>query len=469
MTAAAPKRDPRSSAAAAAPAPTAAVVGSGPAGATMAILLAERGYRVALYDMRLDPRRDGEDEGRSINLGLSERGIRTLRRVGVLDAVLERAVPMRGRVIHGADGSLSFLPYGTQESQILHSITRRELSAVLVDRAERAGAIELHFGTRCVGLDRDTGTLRFAGGDGVPASASADLVVGADGAFSPVRGWMHRGLPADFHQEFLDWGYRELRLPAAPDGSSRIEWNALHVWPRGDGLIVSHANLDRSHTLTVFLPIDGDRSFAELTTEAAVRRFFAARFADLPRLIPDLAEQFLARPTGTLVATRAAPWYHGGRVVLVGDACHAVFPFYGQGMNSALEDCLVLDHCLEDGGGDRAAAFRRYQALRKPNTDVLADLTRENFLELRSRVRSPLFVARKRADIWLNRLFPRTWLPLYTMVSHTTIPYAEARARARRQNRLLALVALGAALAPVIAWALWPRGPRGGGSPRRRP
>jgi kynurenine 3-monooxygenase len=276
---------------------------------------------------------------------------------------------------------------------------------------------------------------------------------------------MHRGERADFHQEFLDWGYRELTLPAAPGGGSLIEWEALHLWPRRESLIVSHANTDGSHTLTLFMPFDGAAaSFAGLAGRAAAERYFRHQFGDLAALAPELVDQFLAQPVGSLVSVRTSPWHWRGRAVLVGDACHAVFPFYGQGMNSALEDCLVLHRCLATARS-REAALQCYQEERKPHLEALAALTRRNFDELRARVRSPLFVLGKRVDLWLGRLLPGIWQPLYTLVAHTTVPYAEAERRVRRQRRAAALVA-GAAAAGLLWWAAR-RARRG--RPRRRP
>lgn len=427
-----------------------AIVGAGPAGSALAVYLGRRGCRVELIEKRPDVRRSRLDGGRSINLGLSARGLRTLGDLGCAERVVARSVRMHGRVIHAVDGSTLFQPYGKDPSEVLHSVTRRDLNAALLDAAEATPGVRLRFGVGCVGVDLDTGRLRLRGEDGGTEVTEADWVVAADGVFSTVRQILHRGQRADLRRDYLDWGYKELTLPQGDD-SSAFEWQALHLWPRGESLIVSHANLDRSHTLTLFMPFEGPVSFATLADSDALRAYFRDRFGDLVPRIPDVAEQFAAHPVGELLTLRTSPWHRGGRAVLVGDAAHAVPPFYGQGMNSALEDCLVLDRCLERHPDDRAAAFAAYQADRKPHTDVLADLTARNFVELRSKVRSPLFVARRRADVLLNRLLPRLWLPLYTMVSHTTIPYAQALLRARRQNRLLAALGAGGLLGLGLA------------------
>lgn len=442
-----------------------AVVGAGPAGALLAILLARRGVPVDVYEWRDDPRGGQPDGGISINLGVSARGIRALREVGQWERLRERTVPMRGRMVHGRDGALRFHPYGNRPDEILYSIDRRELTAALIDRAEKYGSARFHFGHRCTGLDRATGAIRLAGPAGRERTARPELVVGADGVHSTVRAHLLRGGPAAFHEEVLGWGYREVNIPAYPDGTPRTPIEALHVWPSPAGLVVAHPNLDMSLTGTVLLPLDREpgrpASFATLTGESEVAGFFRDTFADLPALVPDLVAQFRSHPTGRLVTIRVHPWQHAGRVVLVGDAAHAVYPFYGQGMNASLEDCLVLDACLQEYAGDPAGALARYQQLRKPHTDVLADLSARNFVQLRDRVRSPWHRARATVDRTLNRLAPRAWRPLYTMVSHTTVPYGEAVRRARIQDGVLLGAAAGAvagvALAAGAAASRWRR------------
>lgn len=405
----------------------------------MAVLLARRGCQVRVFERRPDPRAAQADHGRSINLGLSQRGIAALRQVGLLDQVLAHAAPMRGRVVHRGDGGLGYQPYGIGDDQILRSVLRRDLNIVLLDAAQAMPNVQVRFEAKLTAMDKSAGParLRFQTADGEHC-AQADTVVGSDGAFSTVRGQMHRGEPADYQQEFLPWGYKELAIAAGRDERTNPE--ALHVWPADGGLIVAHPNADRSLTGTIFLPLSGPGSFATLGTREAVTRMVASRFPDLLALVPDTVDQFLSQPVNHLVTVRTSPWHAGGRVVLIGDACHAVYPFYGQGMNSAFEDCVTLDQCL-DRNADWAVAFDEYQRIRKANTDVLADLSAENFIELRDRVASPLFLVRKKADLVLNRILGRRWVPLYTMISHTTTPYTDALARSRRQNTTLAWVA----------------------------
>jgi kynurenine 3-monooxygenase len=415
------------------------VVGAGLAGSALAALLADRGHDVEVVEQRADPRAAG-GEDRSINLGISARGIRTLRRLGLWESLQPALVPMRGRAIHRADGRSITTPYGTDPSEILHSIRRADLNARLVERA--AGA-RFSFGLRCTGLAG--GVLTLTDAEGRTEQRRPDLVVGADGAFSAVRRHLQHGRPADHRQQVLEWGYKELTVPAG----APIPLEALNVWPAAHGLVVAHPNPDGSHTGTLFLPHTGDPGFASLEGPAAVHAFFREHLPRFAALVPDLAEQFAARPVGHLVTVRTAPWHADGRVVLVGDAAHAVYPFFGQGMNASLEDCLVLDACLARHPADRATALAEFQQRRKPHTDVLAELSARNFLELRDGTRSPLRLARTRADHALARLFPRRWRPLYTMVSHTTIPYGDALRRARHQDRALAAAAVTASTAAV--------------------
>jgi kynurenine 3-monooxygenase len=428
-------------------APDAIVVGAGLAGSLMTLYLARRGYRVLVLDRRADPGPGGTaaDPGRSINLGMSQRGIRALHDIGLLPSaeLSARTVPMRGRVVHGPDGSLTFQPYGTRSDQMLHSVLRADLNHALVAAVQAMPGTDIRYDQRVTDLDRDApAVIAVDERTGEHTKHAAALVVGADGAHSTVRTLLQHGTRSDFHREYLDWGYKELTIPAAPG----IRLEALHVWPGGTaGLIVAHPNHDGSLTATVFLPFESKHSFATLDRDEPIEAFFHTTFPDTLDLIPDLAAQFQRHPASSMVTVRTAPWQHDGKVVLIGDAAHAVYPFYGQGMNAAFEDCTVLDRCLDRHPGDQGAALREFQASRKPHTDVLAELTARNFVELRQRLRSPLFLARKRADLVLSRLFPRSWVPLYTMVSHTTVPYADALARARRQDRLLTAGTAGAA------------------------
>ena len=329
---------------------------------------------------------------------------------------------------------------------------------MLLDAAARYPRVQIHFNHRLVRADKEQREVEFKVRCAV-CVARPRFVVGADGAFSTVRRELQHGERADYHQEFLDWGYKEFTLPARFDGSSAIELAALHLWPRTDGLIVSHPNRDGSHTLTLFLPFTGPESYATTRVAAEVDSLFRKYFPDLIPLMPDFIDQWMKHEAASLVTTRTSPWTSGEWAVLVGDACHSVYPFYGQGMNSAFEDCVVLMRELKRHPTELATAFKTYEHARRPHTDVLCELSKANFVELRQKVRSPWFLARKRLDLTIHRLLPRSWLPLYTMIAHTTIPYADALARARKQDRILiacsivlGMVALGVTFMAALTW-----------------
>lgn len=433
------------------------IAGAGLAGSMLAIYLAREGYDVTVFERRPDMRVHEIEGGRSINLGLSARGIQALRHAGLADTMLERAVVMEGRVIHRQDGTAVFHAYGKNRREVLHSIDRRELNRLLLDEAERCGA-KIEFEQRLVDLDKAGRSLTFRHEPtGAIEKVGADLLIGADGAFSVVRPKLHEGEIGEFSQEWLPWGYKELSLPADANGRSKVKLDALHVWPRGNSLIVSHPNRDGSHTLTLFLPFEGERhSFASLKTKAQVKEMLETVFPDLLPMVPDLVDQYFSHPTGKLLTIKTAPWHWQDWAVLVGDAVHAVYPFYGQGMNSALEDCVTLAELIRHRkGGDWGELFREFQDLRKIHTDTLCELSKDNFYELSDRVRSRSYVLRKQADVLLNRLFPDLWIPLYTMVSHTTIPYADAVERARRQERILKGIGFGAAAALLGGALYW--------------
>jgi kynurenine 3-monooxygenase len=378
-----------------------------------------------------------------------------LSKVRLLDEVLKRSVVMRGRVIHAPDGTTRFQPYGTHAGEVLHSVDRNELNRLLLERAEQHPKVKLHFEHRLVRVDKETKEIELET-NGRTVVTRPGWVAGTDGAFSAMRRELQRGARADYHQEYLEWGYKELTLAVRPDGSSAIDQTALHVWPRRHCMFISHPNLDGSHTLTLFLPFEGEDSFATTRTADDITALFTKYFPDLKPLLPGLIEEWMKHPIGELVTTRTAPWAFGDWAVLLGDACHAVYPFYGQGMNSALEDCCVLLKAMVDHPADKAAAFQAYEQARRPHTDVLCELSKANFIELSQKVRSPWFLARKRVDAALHRLLPRTWLPLYSMITHSTMPYGDALARSRRQGRLLVgwIILLLAGLGTGLACAL---------------
>lgn len=430
-----------------------AVVGAGLGGTMMAIYLARRGYAVDVYERRPDLR-ETNTPGPSMNLGLSRRGIDSLDRVGLADKILSLGIPMLGRVVHDADGGTVFQPYGRDPSQVIHALKRNDINRVLLEELGRYDNVRLGFERRCLAFDRDAGTARFRHEvTGEETTESADFWVGADGVFSGVRQAMQRKERADFTQEFLDWGWKELRIPAGPGGSFRLEKNAFHLWPRGGSMLFAHPNPEGTFICSLVLPFEGETSLGSLDRRERVLAYFERTYPDLVPLIPDLAEQFLANPVVSLVSIRTSPWFYRDRMVLLGDSAHAVVPFYAQGMNAAFEDCAVLDECLGRHPDDRAAAFAEYQDLRKRHTDALAEMSKENFRELRDRVRSPWLRARRKVDAVLGKALADRWVPLHARVTNTSIPYADALEMSRRQDRLLAWTGLGLALATAFTVA----------------
>lgn len=428
----------------------AVIVGAGLGGSLAAALLGRAGWEVELVERRLDPRQTRAEEGRSINLALSERGLHALGQVGLAEPVLAHAVRLPGRMMHGLEGRLTFQPYG-RAGQGINSVSRSDLNRTLLDAAEREASVRIRFGLGCRDVDPDHGTVMLEDvRTGEAVRLEADLVVGADGAFSAVRRRLQRQDRFDFSQSYLAHGYKELTIPPAEGGGWRMEPHAMHIWPRGGFMMMAMANVDGSFTVTLYLPFAGPEGFDGLRTPADVSGFFARHFPDAVPLLPDLAEAFFTNPTGSLVTVRCAPW-HSGRVVLLGDAAHAVVPFYGQGANASFEDCLVLVEELGRSGG-RAAALAGYETRRRPHANALADLAIANFVEMRDKVASPLFLLRKRFEKLLHGLFPAWYIPLYSMISFSRIPYADARDRAALQWRVVGAVLALAGLA--VVWIL---------------
>jgi len=419
------------------------IVGGGLAGSLLANSLARRGLEVDVYEMRGDIRKEDVGGGRSINLALSHRGIEALRRVGLADRVLASAVSMPGRMIHAVDGTLSFQPYGKDRSQAIHSVSRGGLNAILLDAAAYEG-VRLHFHEKCVNVDVDSGELEFLNTQtGTSQRVRSELIFSADGAFSAVRAAMQRRDRFDYSQHYLEHGYKELVIPAADGGGFRIERNALHIWPRRSYMMIALPNADGSFTCTLFWPFSGPVSFDAVQSESDLMRVFEREFSDAIPHMPALREDFFGNPTGSLVTIRCGPWYVHDRICLLGDAAHAVVPFYGQGMNAAFEDVLVLDELMEDNRRDWGDLCRTLYERRKSHVDVLSDLAIANFVEMRDYTGSRLFLWKKRVEKWLAKRLPGWYLPLYTMVTFTRIPYANAARRARRQD---AAVVAGAVL-----------------------
>jgi kynurenine 3-monooxygenase len=435
------------------------LIGSGLAGGLLAAYLGRRGYEVDLYERRADPREGNLVGGRSINLALSTRGIHALEQIGIADEVLKHAIPMRGRMIHpaGAGARTIFAPYDVDPNKHINSIGRAALNTTVIEAAQRYPNVRVHFNHKCTDVDIDSPTAQLLNqSTSQPITASGDAVIGVDGAFSAVRNSMQLKIDNfQYDESYLAHGYKELTIPPGPNASWRMEKNALHIWPRKSFMMIALPNPDGSFTCTLFWEFEGPRSFAMTKTDDDIRRFFDEEFPDAVPLMPALLDDFKNNPTGSLVTIRCAPWFCKDKVALVGDAAHAVVPFYGQGMNAAFEDCVVLDECLAAFPEDRERAFAKYFERRKANADALADLALGNFIEMRDKTASKTFRAKRKLDHFLEALLPGSYLPLYTMVTFTRIPYAQAAKRARIQDGLIygSLVALILVLIGLLALA----------------
>ena len=414
------------------------IVGAGLGGTLAAIFLARRGLEVTLYERRPDLRKVVQPAGRSINLALANRGLKPLRRAGLEPEVRKLLTVMRGRMIHPVDGPLDLQPYGQRSHEVIYSVSRPGLNALLLDAAEAAG-VRLRFGMRLAEVDLHADQLEFEQeSDGARERVALTPCIGADGAGSPLRKALQE-LPAyAATEDLLSHGYKELSILPNGIGRHRLESNALHIWPRGGYMLIALPNHDGTFTVTLFLPHEGEPSFASLGTPEAVRSFFATEFPDAAHMIHDLEGSFVANPTGILGTVRCHPWHLNGRLLLLGDAAHAIVPFHGQGMNCAFEDCLELDRCFEAAGGDWGQAFATFSARRKPNADAIADMALENYVEMRDSVRDPGFLLRQRVAFELEKRFPERFAPRYALVMfRDDVPYAEAQRRGRIQEEIL--------------------------------
>jgi kynurenine 3-monooxygenase len=409
------------------------VLGAGLVGSLLSIYLARRGYNVDIYERRNDMRVGNAGAGRSINLALSERGWLALERVGIREQIENVAIAMKGRMVHGVDGALSFQPYG-KEGQAIYSVSRGGLNATLMDCAQRLYNIPIHFEHRCANVDLSTKALHFET-PGASVTKPYDVLFGADGAFSALRASLQRTDRFEYSQSYIDHGYKELTIPAGPNGTWLIEKNALHIWPRKNFMLIALPNLDGSFTCTLFFQFDGEESFSTVNTPEKVKAFFEKYFADAIQWMPDYVEQFMNNPTSSLVTVRCFPWSHDS-ACLIGDAAHAIVPFFGQGMNAGFEDCRVLDELMNDHS-DWQELFDAFQKSRKPNADAIAELALNNFIEMRDLVADPHFLKKKKIEKRIGELYPDTFVSAYGMVSFTHLPYSEALRRGREQSNVL--------------------------------
>lgn len=413
------------------------VVGAGLVGSLLAVYLRRRGHEVDVYERRSDMRSQTVAAGRSINLALSDRGIRALEEVGVMDRIRPIAIPMHGRQIHQVDGQEVYQPYGAN-GQYINSVSRGELNKTLMTLAEEKGA-RIHFQHRCQAIDWRLNRIVFVNGDGLEVETTADLIFAADGAFSAAR--LQYQLQHDrfqYQQSYIDFGYKELTIPPGADGQFQLEANALHIWPRKNYMLIALPNPDGSFTCTLFFPFEGDPSFASLQTDEQIHSFFQTHFSDATALIPDLLDQYRTNPTASLVTIKCFPWVQGDRFALIGDAAHAIVPFFGQGMNCGFEDCFVLNGLMDKHGEDWGALLSEYQHLRKPDGDAIAELALNNFLEMRDRVADPVFLLQKKIEAKMHNRYPDRWVPAYSQVTFSPhIRYSEALVNSTRQEAIM--------------------------------
>jgi kynurenine 3-monooxygenase len=415
------------------------VVGAGLVGSLLAHFLARLGYAVHLCERHSDPRQGAAGGGRSINLTICERGFAALDLVDAGDAVRAIGVPCCGRVIHNRDGSVEFQPYGSR-GEAIYSVSRNRLNRTLLDLALQRPEVSCSFDERCLEVDLARPSATFQNRrSGAVACRPADLLFGADGAYSQVRLQMQKTQRFDYAQEYLDQAYKELRLPPTAAGDWALEKNAIHIWPRGHYMLIGFPNLDGSFTVALHMPYEGEPSFASVRDEPALLALFRSCFPDALPLMPTLAKDYFAHPPTSMITVRCFPWTCNGRVGLIGDAAHAIVPSYGQGANSGFEDCSVLADCLATQGS-WPAALADYEQRRKPNADAIAELALEHFIELRDKVGDPEFLLRKQIERGLADIHPERFTPLYALISFTTVPYVEARRRGREQETLISWV-----------------------------
>lgn len=413
------------------------IAGAGLVGSLLSVYLAKRGHSVSIYERRPDARVNMLDGGRSINLALSDRGLKALAKVGLEEKVLdEMAIPMYRRVMHDKEGNLTFQPYG-QEGQAINSVSRAGLNMLLMSEAEKHG-VKIHFERPCKKVDLESGNAQFLNGNKVE-EVQADLLFGADGAFSAVRGAMMKTDRFSYSQQYIEHGYKELEIPAGPNGEFLMEKNALHIWPRGNYMLIALPNPDASFTCTLFFPNEGEPSFESLNTVEKARRFFEEQFADALALMPNFDQDWEQNPDSSLVIIRCFPWTRNGKVALIGDASHAIVPFYGQGMNSGFEDCFVLDRLMDEYGDNWEALLKAYEIERKPDGDAIADLAMRNFVEMRDLTGDPDFLLQKKIEGKFSKKYPEKWTPLYSLVTFSPeVRYSEAHALGKRQDQLMA-------------------------------
>lgn len=414
-----------------------AIVGAGLVGSLWAVYMAKRGYKVDVYDRRPDIRQLKIVQGKSINLALSDRGWRGLEGAGVREAIENVALPMSGRLMHSVDGTLTYQPYG-KEGQAIYSVSRGLLNQTLMQCADASPLVNLYFEHRCTDVNLKTNTIEFVeDATGQHVSRTYDHIFGTDGAFSAVRTRLTKVDRYDFSQSYLDHGYKELEIPAAADGTHQLRVDCLHIWPRGEFMMIALPNVDGSFTCTLFIPFEGKNALEHLTTPEAVNDFFERHFPDARALMPELTDDFFANPNASLVMTKCYPWHYQDKVCLMGDAAHAIVPFYGQGMNAGFEDCTAMNRLLDECGDDFVKAFEAFTKERKPCGDAILELALRNYIEMRDKTGDPVFLLQKKIEGRFSAKYPEKWVPLYSQVTFSHVPYHAALRNGDEQQKIM--------------------------------
>jgi kynurenine 3-monooxygenase len=411
------------------------ILGAGLIGSLLSIYLRKKGLDVSVYEKRADNRKSTySEEGRSINMALSDRGWKALEKIGLKEKVLPLAIPMYGRKVHNEHGQTSFIPYG-KEDQAIYSISRGKFNQLLLNEAEKEG-VNVYFEHKCDDVDLMKNELHFQSPE--EKTVFSKVIIGADGAFSVIRSAMQKQIRFDYRQEYISHGYKELTIPATKSGEFAMDPNALHIWPRGKFMLIALPNPDKSFTCTLFLPFESSKvCFDKINDQRDLEGVFKTYFDDAYQLMPDLKEEFFSNPTSALINIECFPWVQK-KTLLIGDASHAMVPFYGQGMNCGFEDCFILDGLIDKLGTNAwELVFAKFQKIRKPDTDAMSQLALENFVEMRDSVSDPKFVLRKKIEARLHSLYPKEWIPLYTMVTFSDIPYSEAYAQGQLQTSIM--------------------------------
>lgn len=413
------------------------LIGSGLTGPLLAVELLRRGYDVELFERRPDMRRVHISAGRSINLALSTRGIHALQQAGLWEDMQRIIIQMKGRRMHAVSSELTFQPYGKDETEVINSISRAELNIALMNAAEARG-VNIHFNQRCTGFDLKSGAVHIHDEvTGTDKTVESDVVIGTDGSASAIRTEMLKLNRFNFSQQYLNYGYKELTIAPGPGGQHAMDRNALHIWPRGSFMLIALPNIDGTFGCILFLPFEGSESFETINSETELAKFFQSRFPDAVPLMPHLPENYFGNPTGSMVTIKCSPWHVDGKALILGDAAHAIVPFFGQGLNCAFEDCTILLDLIDRHGPDWAQVFKQFEHGRKDDTDAIADLAVENFVEMRDKVSDPRFLFRKKVELALEAKYPGLFVPKYAMVTFHRVPYSVAALRGRIQDRML--------------------------------